>query len=151
VALSPTSSRGTAGAASSQLAYVEFTSSVTISATTEGTAQDVVSSGAVTYAAVATIIEFSCPVIEPVTFATPPGIFFILQDGATVLGRLAFFGPGAAVQSDDSPRLSRQLTPSAGSHTYKVTAYRLNQNWTVAAGSGGTGAYVPGYIRVYTA
>ena len=137
------------GSTSPLLFYAEITSPVTISATSEGAAQDVVSLGAQTYAAVPTVIEFFCPHITPAS-ASQSGIFFLLQDGATVLGQLTFinqWGAAGSAALEMPVSLARRLTPTAASHTYKITAYRLTVNWTVSAAGGGSGTYLPTFIR----
>lgn len=147
MALVSTAAKGAGGA--TELAYTEFTANVTVSNTSEGTAQDIVSSGALTFTGVPIIVQFFCPVIEPVS-ATGGNLFVLLQDGATVLGRIGLFSQGGNLQSDQTTFAERKLTPSAGSHTYKITAYRALVNWTVGAGTAGSGNFVPGFIRILT-
>lgn len=146
--LKPTSSRG-AGELG-ELFYTEFTSNVTVNVYSEATAVTIVSSGSQTFSDTI-IIEFFCPVIEPTADSNGTGLFFLLQDGSTVLGQLAFVSTPTSATSGDVPvHLVRRLTPAAGSHTYKITAYSpvSGKNWTVFGGSGGSGAYVPGFIRI---
>jgi PKD repeat protein len=130
-----------------EIAYAQITSPVTISATTEGAAQDVVSSGAVTYDGTAVYIEFYAPRVDVGAAAET---ILVLQDGATALGWIGYFSVGAvtAIQQRTPARLSRKLTPSAGSHTYKITGFRVTVNGTVQAGAGGSAAFMPAYIRV---
>lgn len=129
-----------------ELAYVEFTADVTITAVTPGTAQDVVSSGAVTYDGTAVIIEFFCPSAEIVLAGNLIGY---LQDGATELGALGIIKEAATGPGLGNAFLTRRkLTPSAGSHTYKVTGYKSSTTAVFHANSGGSGNYLPGYIRV---
>src|SRR6266542_3503525 len=63
------------------IAYVEFTSNVSITATAEASAQAVVSSGSITYAATPITIEFYAPRLDA---ATGSHLRLVLQDGATV-------------------------------------------------------------------
>jgi hypothetical protein len=131
-------------------AYVEFTSTVTatVAVHTEASPLDVVSSGAITYAALPTIVEFFC---ADVSFGAgnsgPAG--FSLWD-ATDLGRIA----GASTVNRDASgplHVYRRFTPTAASHTYKIriwatagTAYA-----SAIAGASGAGVTMPGYIRVW--
>lgn len=120
---------------------VEFTSDVTTTATTEGTAATVVSAGAVTYLAMPTTIEFFAPAHDRDT--STHGIF-TLFDGATVLGIIARGQIGTQAIGG-----RRNLTPTAASHTYLVKVHGSGAGTSrVYAGSGGSGAHLPGFIRV---
>lgn len=129
-----------------EVAYVEFTSDVSITATTVGTANQVVSAGAVTYEAVPHLIEFHAPRYT----APAQQTWHILRDGTTVLGTL-----GNTQASDAEPGITfmRRLTPTAASHTYNVASYLGGVGTgTYKAGTGGTAGdgttYLPGWIRV---
>jgi hypothetical protein len=130
-----------------RIAYVEFTSDVSITATSVGTANQIVSAGAFTYEASPIIIE-----IFIVRYSAPAqGTRWILRDGTTVLGTLTTL---AASESAGPLYFSRSLTPTAASHTYNVAAWLAGAGTgTVNAGSGGaagdTTTYLPGYIAVY--
>ena len=128
-----------------EVAYVEFTADVTINATTVGTANQVVSAGAVTYENVPHLIEFYCPRYIPATGTTN----VILRDGSTVLGTLTV---GVTGDNAGEYKLSRRLTPTAASHTYNVAAWVSASSGTMKAGTGGTAGdsttFLPGYIRV---
>lgn len=126
-----------------ELAYTEFTSPVTVSATSEATAGDVVSSGAVVYDGTPIWIEFFSPRVNTGTAA---GISIVLQDGSTVIGTPAGLNTGGIFGSTVLAR--RKLTPSAGSHTFKFTAFRATANGSINAGVDGSGAFSPGYIRI---
>lgn len=129
-----------------QLAYVEFTSPVTVNASSEATAVDVVSSGSVAYDGTPVLIQFFSP---QVLIGTTDRVTVVLQDGATLLGTMGVTVFNTAAATMGNPMLlARKLTPSAASHTYKVTAFRTTNNGTINAGSAGTGTYVPGFIRV---
>ena len=129
-----------------EVAYVEFTADVSITATTVGTANQVVSAGAVTYEAVPHMIEFWCARYT----APAQQTWHILRDGTTVLGTL-----GNTQASDAEPGITfqRRLTPTAASHTYNVASYLGGAGTgTYKAGTGGTAGdgttYLPGFIRV---
>lgn len=124
-----------------EVAYTEFTANVVSSAAnTEGSPLDVVSSGAVTYAAIPAIIEFYCPGYSQ----TGQGALS-LWDASTDLGRLTTATPSNYI----TPGLHvvRRLTPTAASHTYKVRGWG-NGTGTCYAGAGGTATHMPGFIRV---
>lgn len=128
-----------------EVAYAEFTADVSVTtASTEGSPLDVVSSGAVTYAAVPTLIEFFAPGLV-VNSAGSGRMGFNLWD-ATDLGRFVFdLGSTAAGQP---LYFARRLTPTAASHTYKIRAWATVNTQVVKAGAGGVATLVPGFIRV---
>lgn len=126
--------------------YTEFTSDVTITATTVGTAGQIVTAGAITYEAVPHLIEFYCPQATQGAAQN----FLVLRDGTTVLGTLTRFASGVSA----APIYAvRRLTPSAASHTYNVASWNASAStWTYQAGTGGTAGDastdLPGFIRI---
>jgi hypothetical protein len=131
-----------------RIAYVEFTSDVNVSATTVGTANTIVSSGAITYENVPHLIEFWCAGVTSVGAITN----IILKDSSTVLGTFNVIPSGG---NGASPLYcARVLMPSAASHTYSVAGWVESADTVVfEAGTGGTAGnsttYLPGYIAVY--
>ena len=129
-----------------EVAYAEFTADVSVTATTVGTANQIVSAGPVTYEAVPHLIEiYICT-----TVSAAMGCRFILRDSTTVLGTLAI---ASSSTSEAGLGLSRRITPTAAAHTYNVAAWLASAGtWTMKAGTGGTAGdtttYLPGYIRV---
>lgn len=125
--------------------YTEYTADVTISATTVGTANQVVSSGAISYEASVHRIEFYCPRYIPASGTTN----VILRDGSTVLGTLCVIVTGDNV---GELNLVRYITPTAASHTYNVAAWNSASSGTMKAGTGGTAGdattFLPGYIHI---
>jgi hypothetical protein len=124
-----------------ELAYAEYTSNVTVSGASEGAATSVVAAGSFTAdGSSAYIVEFYAPTISP---GASTGVVVILLEGSTVLGNIAF------TSSQGDCLVRRKVTPASGSRTYSVKAWKAGSNdGTIEAGSGGTGAYLPGYIRV---
>ena len=136
------------------IAYVEFTSAVTIASVVEAAATQVVSSGTITYAASTPIwIEFFAPAVVAGGAGVSGGIN--LYDSGTNVGRLfdaTIVAPSASGYDVPLGTLRRKLTPSAGSHTYKISAWNTGaSNFIVEAGAGGAGVMMPGYIRIYKA
>lgn len=133
-----------------ELAYVENTSGdITITATTEGTGQEIVSAGAVTFdGSTRVCIEFYCPQTYS---GGGNGLIFDLSDGGTEIGRMGMvFADG--VDNRSAILLRRFLTPSAASHTYAIQAWKSGAStMEVSAGAGGTGASMPTYIRITVA
>ena len=123
------------------LAYVEFTSIVTVTATTAGAATVLVTAPSLTFdGATPILIDFGACSVNPSTGNLSVALF----DGSTELGTLLyisgnFFWP---------VRCTRRLTPSAGAHTYSIRAWGSVSGGTVYGGAGGTGNFAPGFIRV---
>lgn len=115
-----------------QIDYTEQASDVTVTATTVGTAQTLVSSSAFTYEASPIRIEFDCPAVSSINAV----VNIILRDSTTVLGTLRQL-PTSSLNNGIS--LSRQFTPTAASHTYNIAAWNESADTVVfEAGSGGT-------------
>lgn len=129
-----------------EVAYTSFSADVSITATTVGTANQIVSSGAITYENVPHFIYFYCPFVSPGTQVT----HVIVRDSTTVLGRIAIVAAsGGAVPMYTSFR----VTPTAASHTYNIAAWNaaaatctFNAGTGGAAGDGTTD--LNGYIQV---
>lgn len=131
------------------VAEVEFNSDVAVAATpiTEASPLDVVSAGAYTYKGYPIIVEFWCP---GASAAGPTTGCLNLWEGSTDKGRL--FPTGITTTSFGSLPLplTRKYTPGAGSKTLKIRAWNTGANaWTVAAGAGGVGTKMPGFIRIW--
>lgn len=124
-----------------RLAYVEFTSDVTTTTATEASPLDVVSAGAISFEAKPIRIEFFTPAL---TLAAAGAIS--LWDASTDLGRLSH----ATTISEIPTTVSRILTPSAASHTYKIRIWQTGGSTSRArAGAGGVGTMLPGYIAIW--
>jgi phage-related tail fiber protein len=118
----------------------EFTSDVSITGTGF---VDVVSSGAVAYDGNPIKIEFSA---NSAICGGNGNLRLEVLDGGTSIGRLASF-----LQSSTQNGLYfvYYLTPSAGSHTFKIAAQNtVAQASTIGAGAGGASTFVPGWIRI---
>lgn len=130
-----------------ELSYTEFTSNVSVTATTEGTANTVVSSGAVTYDGNPVILKFEC--VSWFHDTSGGDLTLVLFDVSTALGILWAHGNATATSTDMGGVIAtRRFTPSAGSHTYQVKAYTNAGTATVAAGAGGAGTRFPGTLQI---
>ena len=128
-----------------EINFTQFTSDVTISGSSVGAANQIVSSGAITYEAVPTTIEFFCPRYIPPAAVTN----VIVRDGTTVLGTLTV---GVSNDNVGEIKVEHRLTPTAASHTYNVAAWVVSASGTMKAGTGGTAGdattFLPGWIRI---
>lgn len=123
-----------------QLDYAQITANVAISATTEATANTVITGNSVVYDGSRVQIVFSVG-----HQGTNAASYVILRD-STVLGT---FGDKAATSGATTQVYGSVFdTPPAGAHTYSLKAYAAAAGDTVWAGPGGSGQQVPGYLRV---
>jgi hypothetical protein len=132
-----------------ELDYVEFTSNVSPTATTEATANTVVTGSSVAYdGSTVVIIEFFSPLVRADTGAAARQLLIWLYDGSSSIGQMGQFTTPSA-QSDHKPCfVTRRLTPSNASHTYSIRASVTAGTGLLSAGAGGNGAVMPGYIRI---
>lgn len=127
-----------------ELDFVEFTSDVSISATTEATANTIVTANAVAFDGSTRVkIEYW---IEQVVTVSGANLQLWLYDGSSSIGRIGRF------LDDSASRMTangiRFLTPSNASHTYSIRGSTGSGTATAGAGAGGTGNAVPGFIRI---
>ena len=128
-----------------ELAYVQVTVDLSVTATTEGAAQSVVSAPLLSFdGATRVCIEFFCPEAQCAASAGAAIILPLYEDGSSI----GFMG-AVLTNAMIAPVLVRRfMTPTVGSHTYDVRAYRLVANGTLNFGAGGVGVDMPGYIRI---
>lgn len=128
--------------------YTEYTGgNVSITATTEGTANTVVTGGAVTYdGSTAILVEFYAPVVT--TQATSGAhVHVYLYDNGSSIGELAQFTTPAGAAMRGPIHVVRRLTPSNAAHTYSIRAATSAGTATITGGAGGSAAYMPAFIR----
>lgn len=135
-----------------ELAYNQYTSPVSVTATTEGTANTVVTASSVTYDGTAVMIEFYSPRVLTAT-ASDAIVDFVLRDdtaGASIglLGRVRGSASAGNVLLETATRLATRITPSAGARVYSIRAFVNTGTGTVGGAAGGIGAVVPGFIRI---
>ncbi len=126
--------------AGAEIVYAQTTTAVVVTNQSSAGSHLFVDGGAATYDGGPVSIEVFCPYV---TSPAAAQIFIGLYDGATYLGQLAAVSAASgaiAVPVDARYR----LTPTAGSHTYKVGAWVGSGSGRMDAGT----AFVPGFIRV---
>lgn len=128
-----------------ELGYTQFTGAVSVTATSEATANTVVTASAISFDGnTPVMIEFFSPYnSNPSATVT---MVIVLYEGASSIGLWSqLFCSG----TEQVPlKLERRLTPASGSKTYSVRAYVASGTGTVGAGAGGVGANMPGFIRI---
>lgn len=138
-------------AVGSELAYVEFTADVSISATTEETANQIVSAGALVFdGSTRAKIEWWAPQVVTVSSVnTQVYLYDVTPSSTASIGLISRFLDDSASRSQ--PYGVRLMTPAAGTHTYSVRGTTGSGAATIGAGTGGAGVSLPGWIRVTTA
>jgi hypothetical protein len=129
-----------------ELFYGQRTTAMTITATSEATAQEVVAGSAVTYDGTPIWVEFYCPNAQPAMGAQ---IQFALWDTTTNVGRLGTSGAGGIGEQPCVPAyVKRKFTPTAGSHTFRICASGVGSP-VLAAGTGATATTeAPAFMRI---
>ncbi len=140
-----------------QLDYVEITSNVVLSATTDGNSQGtaVIDGNSVTYdGSTVIVIEFYVARFGVNVATNTHSGYINLYDGTTDLGRIAQYLPGTTGLTCSIPILARRkLTPSAAAHTYHIRGWKdaSGDTVTVVAGAGGASTVMPAYMRITVA
>lgn len=137
-----------------QLDYVERTTSLTVTATVEASGDLWIQGNEIQVDGGTKIkIEAFSPTIQ----ARTSGFVAVnLWEDSTNLGWILQAAPGSAASLVLTVTTYgvRFRTPSAGKHTYKLTAYKGASGsgaHSVEGGTGAAGAYVPAYLRVSVA
>lgn len=129
-----------------ELSSTPFTSPVVISASTEATANTIVTAPSLSFdGAIVIAIKFVCPGLLAGGSATGTAHITLFEDGVS-LGDLYRGQLGSSEASACFAAVRR--TPAAGAHVYSVRGYRSSANFTVQAGPGGPGAILPGYLDI---
>jgi hypothetical protein len=136
-------------AMTSNLAYAERTTGLAVSAAqTEASPVTVVNGTAVTYDGSTTVeVTFFAPAVAPAAATAAAIQFWLYQDGVSQ-GRLGYVQTPSAGNVIQPVQVTRRLTPSAGSHTHAIGAAAVTADGNLYCGTGGTGQYVPAFIRV---
>ena len=130
-----------------ELGYSEITSAVLPTATTAATSNTVISDLTVVCDGSPILVEFYSNQVRPNNTAGTDLKISLYEDGSEETREWGRFYNGVANYDNKPCYLSRRLTPSAGSHTYKVTAFVSSGTGYIGAGSGGTGE-APAFLRV---
>jgi hypothetical protein len=130
--------------------YAQITSSVGPTATSEATADTVVTGNAVTYdGSTVVMVEFFCYFAAPDVAAAGRNLNLYLYDGASSIGRICNITSQAATNAARQPvMVARRLTPSNAAHTYSIRASVDAGTGSISASSGGNGDHMPAFIRI---
>ena len=142
---------GAGDLAGKELDYAQVTSNTNITATTEATANTIVTGASVAYdGSTIVMVEFWCNHAAPDPANASRDIRFWLYDGSSSIGFIAYIqqtGDGGNSQYVPVHGM-RRITPSNASHTYSIRASVNAGTGLVAAGAGGNGNVAPAFIRI---
>jgi hypothetical protein len=133
-----------------EIAYSQRVTNVTLTSTNEAAPNDVVSLGAVVFdgTTVVELVYYAASLVLQVKAGTPSYAGVLnLWDGSTDLGRIAVVQTPIAPSAELAVpvQVSRRLTPSAGTHTYRI------RGWVTVAGETGrvdaSPPRLPSYLR----
>ena len=137
-----------------QVDYVEFTSTVSVTATVEASGTTVVTGTSQSYAAGDYWVEFFSHQVTPNPTASAY-LILSLWDGATELGNITIIqnSTGATTTPIGGPvTAKRKVTLTAATHQFIIKGHTSGgQPGTVYAGAGGVATRLPGYILVTVA
>lgn len=132
------------------LSNTEFTAPVSITATTEATANTIVTAPSASFTGAQVIyVEFFSPAVS-----LPVGdfncIFALFQDGLSI-GRFGQVEAESTGIASITPVFLRfPYTPPSGAHIFDVRAFVNAGTVTIQAGIGGTGVFLPGALQIST-
>lgn len=124
-----------------ELDYVERTTNLAVAATSEATPDDVIVGNTITLDGSTRLrIEFWASAADS---AAGQAVLCNLWDGTTDIGRIAQVSGAAAAMKGEA-----YVTPSAGTHTFKVRAWKTGGGATVYGGTGAASTYRPSFLRI---
>jgi len=141
---------GGGGGSGTELDYVQITAGVNVTATSDATANTIITGNAVTYSGTQRIkIEFWS---QDVTVPSGNAVTVVLYDGATDLGRFGTSANHTGTSNDQVFYSASFFTPSAGAHTFTIRAWIFAAGTgVIGAGAGGAGVNLPAWYRITTA
>ena len=130
-----------------KLDYVERTTEASITATSQATANTVITGNSITLDGLSDIeIEFYIP--DPGSPGTAQDLWIGVFDGATCLGAARLSASNGNIRAPISYK-RRLTTPSAGAHQYIAKAWTSSGTGSLGAGAGGpTNDKIPMYLLV---
>jgi hypothetical protein len=123
-----------------EIGYDQITTTVHVTATAEASGTTIITCSAYTFDGTAVLLHFYAPVFS--NGNTSAALVACLFEGSTEIGRIGQFN-----NSTGTVNGFYRFTPSAGSHTYKITAFRVTADGDIQCGAGGTGLYLPAFVR----
>lgn len=129
--------------------YVAFTSPVSITATTEGTANTIVTGSSVAYdGSTVVLVTFFAPYYGAPSSTASDSQVILYEDGTSIGSMCLISRISNAASQRDMVAVTRRITPTNASHTYSIRAYISTGTGSMGAGVGGSAAHAPGFIRI---
>lgn len=136
--------KGQEDAPGTELIYGQLTTNVSVTATSAASPTLIMSTGSRNYDGSPVLID---AFIGAAQAPSTGSLVFSLWDGASDLGYFGIVGPPVSLQT--MLRAARRLTPSAGSHDFRMYGW-LSAAGTglITANTGGPSNWCPAFIRV---
>jgi hypothetical protein len=134
-----------------ELAYQQVTGNVNIVSTAEATGTTIITMPATVFDGTPVMVEFFTAQLICDTGTVGDHATISLFESSTQIGRLCRADVVSTAQATQQPVTGRlRFTPTAGSHTYTVTAFADSTTGgpAVGAGAGGTSTLVPAFCRI---
>ena len=131
-----------------EIGYDQITANVTVTSTTEASGNTIISAASHTFDGGTVLVEFVSPSIQ--IQATAGNFMNVnLFEGSTEITRLCGITTPANANNSGAGYGAYRFAPSAGAHTYTVTAYVSGTSPTglVIAGVAGTAHQPPAFLR----
>lgn len=132
--------------AGEELAYNQITATVNITATSQASPNLVIEGTTRTYDGSPIIVEFNAHTVTAAGAGAQ--LYFSFWDGATDLGYASGTFCTAGTQLNMPVSVKRRITPTPGSHTYRVFGIATVGSGSTTAGPGGVAQWNPAFIRV---
>jgi hypothetical protein len=132
--------------AGTELFYGQITANITVTATNPATPMEIIPGSAITYDGSPVWVEFFAPLVQSVASGD---LQIALWDSTTNSGRMGTLGIGGGAQGMMAAPcyLKRRITPTAGSHTFRVCAAGPGSP-RIEAGLGTGTAQPPAFLRI---
>ncbi len=133
-----------------EIAYDQITSGVNVASTTEGTPTAIIAGTSHTYENVPYLFQFYSPSVTDPSSAAGIVTALLMQDAASI-GRIGVQeSVSVTTQTIDSMKCEYRFTPSAGAHTFGISAFCSATTGTpaIGAGAGGINTLVPAFLRI---
>jgi hypothetical protein len=133
-----------------EIAYDQITSGVNVASTTEGTPTAIIAGTSHTYENVPYVAHFFSPQVTDSSAAAGTVTALLIADGASI-GRIAVLDSVTATTQIIAPVVGElRFTPTAGAHTYGISAFASSATGTpaVGAGAGGINTLSPAFLRI---
>jgi len=131
-----------------ELAYAEYQNNVTISSASSASPTNIITAPSITFDGVTkVVIEFCCMAVQAGGTNNP--INLVLVDNGANAGQIGFVNSTATGVSSITVLAQREITPSAGAHTFAVAGYLGSAGSGFCYGGNGAGINnSPMFIRI---